>query len=114
MHVNGLANKFFESDDSVIASARACLTPMFPDKPCIAMPVFSSGQTVRQAGPTFARLGSADLIHTAGGGIVAHPGGVADGVRAFRDAWAAAIAGEDVAAAAQRSPALAAALRVFA
>ena len=43
MHVNGLANKFCEDDASVIASARACLTPMFKDKPCIAMPVFSSG-----------------------------------------------------------------------
>ena len=29
MHVNGLANKFSEPDDSVILSARACLTPMF-------------------------------------------------------------------------------------
>ena len=28
-HVNGLSNKFCEPDDSVIASARACLTPMF-------------------------------------------------------------------------------------
>jgi len=27
LHVNGLANKFSEADDSVIASARACLTP---------------------------------------------------------------------------------------
>ena len=29
MHVNGLANKFSESDESVTESARACLTPMF-------------------------------------------------------------------------------------
>ena len=29
MHVNGLRNKFCEDDDSVIASARACLTPLF-------------------------------------------------------------------------------------
>ena len=45
MHVNGLGNKFCEADDSVIASARACLTPMFEDKPCTVMPVFSSGQS---------------------------------------------------------------------
>ena len=45
MHVNGLGNKFSETDDSVIASARSALTPMFAHKPCIAMPVFSSGQT---------------------------------------------------------------------
>jgi ribulose-bisphosphate carboxylase large chain len=31
------------------------------------MPVFSSGQTVRQAPGTFAALGSTDLIMTAGG-----------------------------------------------
>jgi hypothetical protein len=43
MHVNGLANKFSESDESVVEAARACLTPMFSDKPCIVMPVFSPG-----------------------------------------------------------------------
>ena len=74
MHVNGLQSKFFEDDASVIASARACLTPMFADKPCVVMPVFSSGQTVRQAPATYAGLGSPDLIVTAGGGIMAHPG----------------------------------------
>lgn len=44
-HVNGLRNKFCESDESVIASARACLTPMFPPPHagCEIMPVFSSG-----------------------------------------------------------------------
>ncbi|KMO14237.1 ribulose-bisphosphate carboxylase large subunit family protein, partial [Methylobacterium platani] len=93
MHVNGLDNKFFEDDDSVVASARTCLTPLFPDKPCLAMPVFSSGQTVRQAPGTFAALGSTDLIVTAGGGIVAHPGGPGEGVAALRQAWEAAVAG---------------------
>lgn len=93
MHVNELSNKFFESDESVIASARSCLTPMFPDKPCVAMPVFSSGQGVRQAPATPAALGSTDLIVTAGGGIVAHPGGPGAGVRALRQAWEAAAIG---------------------
>ena len=60
MHVNGLANKFSETDDSVTASARACLAPMFADKPCTVLPVFSSGQTVRQAHPTWAALRSTD------------------------------------------------------
>ena len=27
LHVNGIRNKFWEPDDSVIASARACLAP---------------------------------------------------------------------------------------
>jgi 3-oxoisoapionate-4-phosphate transcarboxylase/hydrolase len=93
MHVNGLANKFSEDDASVIASARACLTPLFADKPCLAMPVFSSGQTVRQAHGTYAALGSTDLIFAAGGGIMAHPDGPAAGVAALREAWDAAIAG---------------------
>ncbi|AWB25371.1 ribulose 1,5-bisphosphate carboxylase [Methylobacterium currus] len=110
MHVNGLDNKFSEDDDSVVASARTCLTPLFPDKPCLAMPVFSSGQTVRQAPGTFAALGSTDLIVTAGGGIVAHPGGPGEGVAALRQAWEAAVAGIPLPDHARTHPALAQAL----
>jgi ribulose-bisphosphate carboxylase large chain len=110
MHVNGLDNKFSESNESVIRSARECLTPMFPDKPCLAVPVFSSGQTVRQAPGTFAALGSTDLIVTAGGGIMAHPGGPGDGVRALREAWDAAVSGVPLADYARDRPALAQAL----
>jgi ribulose-bisphosphate carboxylase large chain len=95
LHCNGLANKFCEPDDSVIASARACLTPMFdlPGKGCEVMPVFSSGQTVRQAPATYDALGSTDLIFAAGGGIMAHPGGIGAGVRGLRQAWQAAVEG---------------------
>ena len=95
MHVNGLRNKFCEDDASVLASARECLTPMFegPGRGCEAMPVFSSGQTVRQAHPTWTGLGTADLIHAAGGGLMAHPDGVSAGVRALRQSWEAAMAG---------------------
>ncbi len=112
MHVNGLANKFSESDASVIASARACLTPLFDDKPCLAMPVFSSGQTARQAAPTYAALGSVDLIFAAGGGIMAHPDGPAAGVESLRAAWDAAIAGAPLAEYAATRPALARALEL--
>lgn len=93
MHVNGLANKFHERDESVIASARACLTPMFAHKPCTVMPVFSSGQTIRQAPGTWAALQSTDLIFLAGGGLFAHPGGIAAGVAALRQSWEAAMQG---------------------
>ena len=95
MHVNGLQNKFCEDDASVIASARECLTPMFdvPGRGCEIMPVFSSGQSARQAPGTYQALGSVDLIFACGGGIMAHPGGIAAGVRAIRQAWEAAIAG---------------------
>jgi ribulose-bisphosphate carboxylase large chain len=112
MHVNGLANKFSESDESVTASARACLTPMFDTKPCTVMPVFSSGQSARQAAGTLAALGSTDLIFAAGGGIMAHPGGPAEGVRALRESFDAAMAGVPVERYASTHPSLAAALQM--
>lgn len=95
MHVNGLRNKFCEDGASVLASARECLTPMFdsPAPGCEVMPVFSSGQTVRQVPDTWKGLHSADLIFAAGGGLMAHPAGPAAGVRAIRQAWEAAMAG---------------------
>jgi ribulose-bisphosphate carboxylase large chain len=113
LHVNGIANKFWEPDDSVVASARACLTPLFASAPCLAMPVFSSGQSAKQAAPTWAALGSPDLIYCAGGGIAAHPDGVAAGVRALRDAWDAAMAGVPIEQAARDSRALRLALETF-
>ena len=112
MHVNGLANKFSEPDDSVVESARACLTPMFDDKPCLVMPVFSSGQSARQAAGTLVALGSTDLIFAAGGGIMAHPGGPAEGVRALKEAFEAAMAGVSAERYASSHPSLAAALRM--
>jgi ribulose-bisphosphate carboxylase large chain len=113
MHVNGLANKFAEPDDSVIASARACLTPMSPEHPCIAMPVFSSGQTVNQPPETYRQLGTLDLIYAAGGGIMAHPDGPAAGVRSLRESWAATVAGVPLTTYAQSHPALATALEAY-
>ena len=110
MHVNGLQNKFCESDDSVLASARSLLTPMFPEKPCIPMPVFSSGQGVRQPPETFKRLGSADLIYAAGGGIMGHPDGPNAGVESLRAAWDAAMQGVTLEQKAKESPSLARAL----
>ncbi|MEZ5660747.1 MAG: ribulose-bisphosphate carboxylase large subunit family protein [Burkholderiaceae bacterium] len=95
MHVNGLRNKFSEPDDSVIASARACQTPMFaaPANDCRVMPVFSSGQSAEQAADTHAALGNTDLIYCCGGGIMAHPGGIAAGITSLRQAWTAAESG---------------------
>ena len=114
MHVNGLQNKFSEPDESVIASARACLTPMFDDKPCTVMPVFSSGQSARQAHATYAALQSTDLLMTAGGGIMAHPDGPAAGVRSLRVAWDAAIAGIPLEEHARTHPELGRALEIAA
>ncbi|MEX1663715.1 RuBisCO large subunit C-terminal-like domain-containing protein [Thioclava sp. 15-R06ZXC-3] len=87
IHVNGIDNKFCESNESVIRSARSCLEPLGKTKPCITMPVFSSGQTPRQVPQTYAGLGSRDLIHAAGGGILGHPGGPSEGVAEMRSAW---------------------------
>jgi ribulose-bisphosphate carboxylase large chain len=110
LHVNGIDNKFSESDGSCIAAARAVLAPLWADAPMHAMPVFSSGQTGRQARPTFDALGTGDLIHAAGGGIFGHPGGVAAGVNAMREAWIAAMAGTPIDEAARTRPDLQAAL----
>jgi len=116
VHVNGLRNKFCEDDASVIASARECLTPMFPapHKGCTIMPVFSSGQSARQAPDTYKALGSMDLIYAAGGGILAHPDGPAAGVRSLHQAWEAAAAGVSLADYARSHSELAAALEKFA
>lgn len=113
LHVNGLHNKFSEPDDSVIAAARAVLAPVMPQAPMAAMPVFSSGQTGLQAAETYRAIGCADLIHAAGGGIFGHPGGIAAGVEAMREAWVAAIEGVPLAQHAERHAALAAALEFW-
>jgi ribulose-bisphosphate carboxylase large chain len=113
LHVNGIANKFCEPDDSVIASARAVLSPLSAAVPATAMPVFSSGQSARQVHATWDALGHADLIFAAGGGIMGHPGGPSDGVRSIRDAWDAAMAGVPLDQAARESRPLAQALERY-
>mgnify|MGYP003575854081 CR=1 FL=1 len=113
LHVNGLRNKFSEADDSVIAAARAVLAPVMDSAPMTAMPVFSSGQTGLQAHDTYAALGRADLIHTAGGGIFGHPQGAAAGGEALGESWEAAMQGVPLATHATRVPALAAAMEFW-
>ena len=116
VHVNGIRNKFCEPDDSVIASARACLTPMFdgPNRGCEVMPVFSSGQWAGQAIDTYKAIQSTDLIYACGGGIVAHPAGIAAGVRSIRLAWEAAIDGRTLEQAAAEHSEVKQAMEMFA
>lgn len=114
LHVNGLRNKFCEPDASVIEAARSLLTPLDPACPAVAMPVFSSGQVVSQVPDTLRALGSADLMYLAGGGIMGHPDGPAQGVKSLKQAWAAASAGVPLDIHARDHPALAAALRAMA
>jgi ribulose-bisphosphate carboxylase large chain len=91
LHVNGIQNKFWESDDSVVKSIEACLTPMYDHK--TPLPVVSSGQWGGQAFETYRRTKTVDLLYMAGGGIMAHPMGAAAGVKALQQAWSAAVDG---------------------
>lgn len=91
LHVNGIQNKFWESDDSVVNSIEACLMPMYDHN--IVLPVVSSGQWGGQAFETYRRTNTIDLLYMAGGGIMAHPMGAAAGVVALQQAWKAAVDG---------------------
>jgi ribulose-bisphosphate carboxylase large chain len=91
IHVNGIANKFWESDDSVVRSIEACLKPLSGGIP--VLPVVSSGQWGGQAPETFRRTRTTDLLYMAGGGIMAHPDGPAAGVRSLQTWWKAAVEG---------------------
>ncbi|PRY75432.1 ribulose-bisphosphate carboxylase large chain [Yoonia maritima] len=92
LHVNGLANKFTESDNTVARAARSVQQPISKNggSAHTAMPVYSSGQTIWQVDPARKLLGNDDFIYCAGGGIMSHPGGVSDGVKSLRDAAEAA------------------------
>ena len=105
LHVNGIANKFWESDDSVVRSVAACLAQEPLGKP--VLPVVSSGQWGGQAPETWRRTQTVDLLYMAGGGIQAHPAGPAAGVRALRVWWEAAVEGLSYEAALARYPMLA-------
>jgi ribulose-bisphosphate carboxylase large chain len=91
MHVNGIDNKFWESDDSVVASMKACATPFYNH--INPLPVVSSGQWGGQAFETYKRVPTTDVLYMAGGGIMAHPNGAVAGVAAIQEAWQAAIDG---------------------
>jgi len=95
IHVNGIANKFWETDDSVVRSIEACRTPLLGGYSIL--PVISSGQTGLQAPETYRRTQTIDVLYMAGGGIMAHPGGPTAGVVALRQAWEAAVGGKSIA-----------------
>ena len=102
IHVNGIQNKFWESDDSVEKSIKACLEPLFGGYSIL--PVVSSGQWGGQAPETWRRTRTVDLLYLAGGGIMAHPDGPVGGVTALGQAWEAAVAGLSVETAAKKYP----------
>jgi ribulose-bisphosphate carboxylase large chain len=102
IHVNGIANKFWESDDSVVRSIESCLKPFLGGYSIL--PVVSSGQWGGQAPETYRRTQTTDLLYMAGGGILAHPDGPRGGVIALQQAWEAAVNGFSIEEAAQHYP----------
>jgi ribulose-bisphosphate carboxylase large chain len=103
--VNGIRNKYWEDDDSVVDSVQACLEPMYAEGDR-ALPVLGSGMWAGQAPETWRRIETADVMYIAGGGIQAHPSGPAAGVRSIQQAWAAAQAGIPLSEYAEEHPEL--------
>jgi ribulose-bisphosphate carboxylase large chain len=112
IHVNGIDNKFCESDDSVVRSIKSCLEPLLGGMS--VLPVVSSGQWGGQACETYRRTGTVDLLYMAGGGILAHPGGPAAGVGSLRKWWEAAVEGLGLEEAASKYPELRTSVEKFA
>nr|WP_304220026.1 ribulose-bisphosphate carboxylase large subunit family protein [Fredinandcohnia onubensis] len=91
LHCNGINSKFYESNESVIKSVKDCITPMFDGH--TIMPVLSSGQWAGTAEVSFQSMGTVDVMHLAGGGIIGHPGGAEAGVKSMIQGWEAAVSG---------------------
>ena len=94
IHVNGIGNKFWEPNDSVVRSIQACRAPVAADSDFSILPVVSTGQWGGQAFDTYRLTQTIDLLYLSGGGIMAHPDGIAGGVAAIQQAWSAAIKGQ--------------------
>jgi ribulose-bisphosphate carboxylase large chain len=95
MHVHGLDGKFSQDNSEVISGAHDCLTPLADkaDHRDVVMPVFSSGQWAGTLPATAQAVPSGDLLFMCGGGILAHPGGAAAGIKSLHQAWQAIQAG---------------------
>ncbi len=102
IHVNGIQNKFWETDDSVVKSIKSCQKPLLGGYSIL--PVVSSGQWGGQAPETYRRTQTTDLLYMAGGGILAHPDGPTGGVIALQQAWEGAVKGLNIAEMAQIYP----------
>ncbi|WP_304201145.1 ribulose-bisphosphate carboxylase large subunit family protein [Flavobacterium alvei] len=111
LHVNGIQNKFWESDDSVVTSIKSCLKPFLGGNEIL--PVVSSGQWGGQAVETYRRTQTTDLLYMAGGGILAHPMGPKAGVNALQQAWTGAVDGLSVAETALKYPEFAESVKKF-
>lgn len=111
--INGIRVKYWEPDESFLASFNSLRQPIFSKADC-PLPVAGSGQWGGQAPDTYERTGKTqDLLYLCGVGIVSHPGGAASGVRAVRQAWEAAVKGVPLETYAMDHPELAASLKFF-
>jgi 3-oxoisoapionate-4-phosphate decarboxylase len=111
--INGIRVKYWEPDESFVASFKTVTTPLFRAEDC-SLPVAGSGQWGGQAPETFERTGrSIDLMYLCGGGIVSHPGGAGAGVRAVKQAWEAAVQGTALHDYAKHHPELAQSIATF-
>ncbi|MFN0315277.1 MAG: ribulose-bisphosphate carboxylase large subunit family protein [Burkholderiales bacterium] len=111
LHVGGFNSKFYENNAEVAQSIRDCLTPLFGDYR--VMPAISSAQWAGSAIDIHAATKTIDVLHLAGGGIIAHPGGTAGGVRSMQQGWEAAIGGVPLADYAKTRPELRDAIAKF-
>ncbi len=111
LHVGGFNSKFYETNEQVGQSIRDCLTPLFGDYR--VMPAISSAQWAGSAVDIYAATRAMDVLHLAGGGIIAHPGGTAAGVRSMQQGWEAAMAGIPLDQYAQSRPELRGAIDKF-
>lgn len=111
LHVGGFNSKFYETNDEVGRSIVDCLTPLLGGYR--VMPVLSSAQWAGTALPIYAATKTVDVVHLAGGGIIAHPGGTAAGVLSMQQGWEAALAGATLDQYAKTHPELRAAVEKF-
>lgn len=111
LHVGGLNSKFYQSNEEVQQSINDCLTPLYGDYR--VMPAISSAQWAGSAIDTYTAANSTDVLHLAGGGIIAHPAGIPGGVRSMQQGWEAAMSGTGLAKYAATRPDLQAAIEKF-
>lgn len=111
LHTNGIDNKFSEDNKTVIQAIKDCLKPFMGGYE--VMPVLSSAQWAASAIPTYQAVSTTDVIHLAGGGILAHPSGIEAGVLSMRQGWEAAVKGLPLAEYAESHPELSQAIQKF-
>lgn len=111
LHVGGFNSKFYENNAEVGQSIRDCLSPVFGGYR--VMPVLSSAQWAGTAVDIYRDTRAKDVIHLAGGGIIAHPMGTAAGVRSMQQGWEAALSGMPLDEYAATRPELRAAIDKF-